>query len=80
MKPIDRLLCRLATTKISFVFTVCSGLLQFCANKPETFLAACRLVEGVCDGVDLNLGCPQMVAKKGRYGAYLQVSGEFFFS
>ncbi|KAK6046238.1 dihydrouridine synthase [Cooperia oncophora] len=47
-------------------------IVQFCANKPDTFLAACRLVEGLCDGVDLNLGCPQMVAKKGRYGAYLQ--------
>ncbi|CAJ0594060.1 unnamed protein product [Cylicocyclus nassatus] len=47
-------------------------IVQFCANKPDTFLAACRLVEGYCDGVDLNLGCPQMVAKKGRYGAYLQ--------
>ncbi|EYC25587.1 hypothetical protein Y032_0011g1289 [Ancylostoma ceylanicum] len=47
-------------------------IVQFCANKPDTFLAACRLVEGICDGVDLNLGCPQMVAKKGRYGAYLQ--------
>ncbi|VDM57436.1 unnamed protein product [Angiostrongylus costaricensis] len=47
-------------------------IIQFCANKPDTFLTACRLVEGVCDGVDLNLGCPQMVAKKGRYGAYLQ--------
>lgn len=47
-------------------------IVQFCANKADTFLAACRLVEGICDGVDLNLGCPQMVAKKGRYGAYLQ--------
>ncbi|KAJ1373203.1 hypothetical protein KIN20_035551 [Parelaphostrongylus tenuis] len=47
-------------------------IIQFCANNPDTFLTACRLVEDVCDGVDLNLGCPQMVAKKGRYGAYLQ--------
>ncbi|CAJ0579326.1 unnamed protein product, partial [Mesorhabditis spiculigera] len=47
-------------------------VVQFCANKPDTFLAACRLVEGYCDGVDLNLGCPQMVAKRGRYGSYLQ--------
>uniref|UniRef100_A0A1I7XP16 tRNA-dihydrouridine(16/17) synthase [NAD(P)(+)] n=1 Tax=Heterorhabditis bacteriophora TaxID=37862 RepID=A0A1I7XP16_HETBA len=47
-------------------------IIQFCANKADTFLTACRLVEDVCDGVDLNLGCPQMVAKRGRYGAYLQ--------
>ncbi|CAB3407233.1 unnamed protein product [Caenorhabditis bovis] len=47
-------------------------IVQFCANKVETFLAACRLVENVCDGVDLNLGCPQMVAKRGHYGSWLQ--------
>ncbi|CAD6190979.1 unnamed protein product [Caenorhabditis auriculariae] len=47
-------------------------IVQFCANKVDTFLSACRLVEGFCDGVDLNLGCPQMVAKRGRYGSYLQ--------
>uniref|UniRef100_A0A1I7UY92 tRNA-dihydrouridine(16/17) synthase [NAD(P)(+)] n=1 Tax=Caenorhabditis tropicalis TaxID=1561998 RepID=A0A1I7UY92_9PELO len=47
-------------------------VVQFCANKVDTFLAACRLVEDVCDGVDLNLGCPQMVAKRGRYGSWLQ--------
>uniref|UniRef100_A0A8R1HVP3 tRNA-dihydrouridine(16/17) synthase [NAD(P)(+)] n=1 Tax=Caenorhabditis japonica TaxID=281687 RepID=A0A8R1HVP3_CAEJA len=47
-------------------------VVQFCANKVDTFLSACRLVEDVCDGVDLNLGCPQMVAKRGRYGSWLQ--------
>ena len=38
---------------------------------PTTLLHAAKLVERDVDGVDLNLGCPQPIAQKGNFGAYL---------
>lgn len=46
------------------------------ANK-EALVECAKLLEPYVDAIDLNLGCPTLTAKRGRYGAYLLGSGPY---
>lgn len=54
-------------------------IVQFCGHDPDLLLASARVVEAHCDAVDINLGCPQDIAKKGKYGAFLQDDWDLIF-
>lgn len=47
-------------------------VVQICGDDPEAMLQTCLSVQDYCDAIDINFGCPQGVAKKSHYGAYLQ--------
>ncbi|EDV57200.1 tRNA-dihydrouridine(16/17) synthase [NAD(P)(+)]-like [Drosophila erecta] len=47
-------------------------IIQFCGNDAQQILDAALLAQDHCDAVDINLGCPQAIAKRGHYGSFLQ--------
>jgi tRNA-dihydrouridine synthase len=46
-------------------------IVQFCGNDPTTIVTAAKYVHNNVSAIDLNCGCPQKIAKRGNYGAYL---------
>ncbi|UZJ52842.1 hypothetical protein CBS101457_002162 [Exobasidium rhododendri] len=52
---------------------------QFAGHEPESLLAAAQAVEEHCDAIDLNLGCPQDIARRGHYGSFLQSDWQLIF-
>ena len=49
--------------------TICSN----CWPQSKEMLKAAMMIENICDcdAIDINLGCPQGIAKRGKYGAFL---------
>lgn len=55
---------------------------QFCANDPQIFSQACKILHEKApdiDAIDLNLGCPQGIAKRGHYGSFLQEEPDLIY-
>lgn len=46
-------------------------IIQFCGNDPQILLEAALLAQDYCDGIDINLGCPQREARTMLYGSFL---------
>lgn len=46
-------------------------IVQLCGSDPHQLLRVATQIQPFCDGIDLNCGCPQMIAKRGQYGAFL---------
>ncbi|KCV69729.1 tRNA-dihydrouridine synthase 1 [Fonticula alba] len=52
---------------------------QLAGDCPETVLRAAQYLQDTCDAIDINLGCPQNIAKRGHYGSFLQNEWDLIF-
>jgi tRNA-dihydrouridine synthase len=46
-------------------------IVQFAGDDPDALVEAGRYIQDTVSAIDLNLGCPQKIAKRGNYGAFL---------
>lgn len=46
-------------------------IVQFNGNDPQNLVNSGKFIDKTVSAIDLNLGCPQGIARKGNYGAYL---------
>jgi tRNA-dihydrouridine synthase len=46
-------------------------IVQFAGDNLDALVMAAKFVHNDVAAIDLNLGCPQKIAKRGHYGAYL---------
>ncbi|KAL0069215.1 hypothetical protein AAF712_003578 [Marasmius tenuissimus] len=46
-------------------------VVQLCGNDSQVIVEAGKKLQDLCQGIDLNLGCPQESARDGHFGAYL---------
>jgi len=44
---------------------------QLCGSNREQVLQTARELSVHCDAIDINCGCPQQIARRGNYGAFL---------
>ena len=56
-----------------YSYLVTTLVVQLGGSDRASLAPAARLVEEArgCDAIEINAGCPQACARKGRYGAFL---------
>ena len=47
-------------------------IIQICGHDELKMLQTSLILQNYCDAIDINLGCPQEIARKGYYGSFLQ--------
>ena len=46
-------------------------IIQLSGSNEEEIIQTAKDLEGICDAIDLNLGCTQHIARRGQYGYFL---------